>query len=302
MIVRDAIRKTKGYLGARIHGLAYNIDTVNGGCPVACPSCSVGSIGRRKGGRMPIELFRKILDKAEAESPGVRNVQLYAHSDPSMHPEAHLFIQECTDRKIPAIFSSVLQRPQCDWKKVIEARPRELRISFPGLEQMSYYQAGANPDEFLKNFYHLTALPRHKETTWTLGFHLYNDNGHELERARDMVEKTYTEQDKELITHLCNTPEDWMAQMRHSDFCACQSKQITIDSLGYVYLCQNVYSERFRMVHFLDSSVERIRREMMEHPFCVKCKEVAGNTYQENYSYLFGKDPVAKANKGRFKN
>jgi hypothetical protein len=310
--MREIKRKVFGYLGIKFRGMAFNIDLINGGCPVSCPSCAVGSLGRRKGGRMSLELFKKILDKAQREVK-IRNVQLYAYSDPTMHPDLHLFVRECRDRGIDSIVSTVLQRPQCDFKKVIEERPREFRISFPGLSKLSYYQGGGKASEFMSNFLKVVELPRYKETLWTMAFHVYNDNQKDLEMAEVMakfwglkfvplnsifmcndryVSKEYSEKDLELISHLVESPEKAMSSMKHSDFCFC-FKQVTIDALGMTDLCQNTYD--YHLKPFLDTPLKELVKMQKENEFCKKCRKIGGNSYQENYTYFFEKgNPVDK--------
>jgi len=259
-----------------------------------------------------------MLDKAQRESK-VRNVQLYAYSEPSTHPDLHQFVQECTDRQIPAIISTIGQYSRCDWRKVVDARPREIRISFPGWKHMAYYQRGATPERFNANFDKLMLLPRHKETTWTLGFHIYKDTAEEMPAAIELarryrlkfvplqaihmdngkhVSQNWTEADRELLSHLVESREDQVKRFIYSDFCYCQSKQITISADGRVWLCQLTYD--FPLGDFLDMSLKEIRKTIKEHPFCVLCKNVKGNVYQELYGYFFDEgSPVAKAEKGR---
>ena len=321
MVIRDMVRTLKGWLGVKVHGYAFNIDIVDGGCPVSCPSCAVGSIGRRPRHLMTIEMFRAILDKAQSECK-VRNVQTYAYSEPTMHPDLHLFLEECRSRKIPAIVSTVLQGTRCDWEKVIEARPREIRISFPGWKHMSYYQKGADPNRFNRNFETLMFhAKRYPETTWTMGYHIYKDTIEELPLAMALADRwclkfvplqaihmentknvsgEWTEQDRGLISRLIEPTEEEVKKYIHSEYCNCQSKQITISATGIVWLCQLTYT--FPLGDFLKMPFEEIRRQMMVHPFCPQCKAVKGNVLQEKYGYFFDKgDPVEKANKGRMK-
>lgn len=314
------VEEVKGWLGMKFRGITLNIDILNG-CVLNCPSCGVGIFGRRKAHRMPIEFFRKILNKAQNENK-VRKVQLYAYSEPCMHPDLHLFVDECRKRGIQSIVSTVLQATRCDFAKVIEARPTEFRISFAGLEQMSYYQRPAKPEIFRRKFDEVCKLPRYEETLWTMGFHLYRDNEHEMEIARKMahenklkfvvidsvlmpqernVEQQYTPQDLELISHLKKTSDQSISRMKKSDYCMCW-KQITIDATGMVYLCQLVYEDRFKLGNFLDMSNKEILRRIKTHPFCKKCTAIGANVYQAGYDDFTVKgDPVAIADRRRLK-
>ena len=304
----------------KLNGVSFNIDILNS-CCLACPSCAVGAIGRRKGGLMSIELFRQIMDKAQRECK-VRKVQLYAYSDPCLHPDLHLFVAELSKRGIVSTISTMLQTTHCDFAKVIEARPTEFRISFPGWEQMSYYQSRyAQIERFEKKIEEVCGLPRYKETNWTMAFHLYKDNGHEVERAKALakkhglhivilpaifmvnervVEKNYSEKDKELIAKLIETPEESISRMKfETDYCILW-KQITIDATGMVYLCQIVYEDRFKIVNFLEMPLPEIMRRIRTHHFCDGCMKQGGHTYQQCYDDAhFHKDPVAMADKRR---
>jgi pyruvate-formate lyase-activating enzyme len=321
MRLSDIYKEIKAWGGVKIYGIAYNIDIIDGSCPVSCPSCAVGSIGRRPKAVMSIEFFRKILDKAQAEGK-VRNVQLYAYSEPTTHPELHLFVQECTDRGIPAIVSTVLQFSRCDWKKVVEARPVEIRISFPGWKNMNYYQKGARPEVFNKNFEMMMTLPRYPETTWTMGFHVYKDTVDELSEAKALADynglkfvalpaihmandknatKDYSIQDKELISRLLEPMEQEIQKYVVSDWCVCY-KQVTISATGMTWLCQLTYLNKFQIGPFLDIPLKQLRKRIRTHSFCDSCKQAGGNVYQEKYGYFFEDgDPVAKADAGRLK-
>jgi MoaA/NifB/PqqE/SkfB family radical SAM enzyme len=269
---------------------------------------------------MTIDLFRKILDKAQSEMK-IRLVMLYVYSDPCMHKDLHLFVQECTDRGIKTWISTMLQVMNCDLEKVIEARPTEFRISFPGWEQMRYYQSkSADPLRFNANFEKVMELPRYPETKWTLFFHHYKDNGHEISEAQALaeynglkfipipsifmplerfIEGRYTEADRQLISRLWETPEEAVARMKRSSDCMLW-KQLTLDANGDVYLCQLVYEERFKLAHYLNTPWKAIRQMMKAHDFCTKCLEKGGDQYELCYSApATSLDPVGEANKKR---
>jgi hypothetical protein len=317
MNLRDRYRHMKGWAGVKVYGTAYNIDLQDTNCPVACPSCAIGSLGRRPRATMSMDMFKAILDKAQREGK-VRNVQLYAYSEPTMVANLHEYLEELRRRKIPAIISTIAQTSKCEWAKVVEARPREIRISFPGWKHMAYYQRGAKPEVFDGKFAYLMTMPRHPETIWTLGFHIYKDTLEELPRAKALAERyglkfvalpamhmensvtvrgTYPERDKELISRLLETPEEEAARYTYSDFCYCQSKQITISATGMTWLCQNTYNLG-PLSPFLDTPLGDLRKRIREHPFCPECKAAKQNLTQTRYGYWFENgDPVERANK-----
>ena len=316
-----------GWAGTKLKGISLNVDLLNG-CILRCPSCGVGSIGRRKSAMMNIQTFREILDWVGK----IRRVMLYVYSDACMHPNLHLFVQECTDRGIDVWISTMLQSTRCDFEKVIEAKPTEFRISFPGWDHMGFYQPPAKTRLFNKKFKQVVRLPRYSETTWTMAFHLYRDNTAEVETAKALaednglkfvalpsifmvgekvVEKNYSEQDLELISHLVETPEEAIARIKKSDYCQ-MWKQITLDAKGDIYLCQLLYEDRFRLGNFRDKvpfpnqnlSMSRKYAEHLikTHPFCNKCTTSGMNVYQNCYSeFIKYDDPVGDAEKRRSK-
>lgn len=246
---------------------------------------------------------------------------LYVYSDPCMHKDLHLFVQECTDRGIDTWISTMLQATNCDFASVIEARPTEFRISYPGLEQMSYYQSPkALRDRFSLKLAEVAKLPRHKETTWTLFFHHYRDNSHELLDAEILsarydlklvvipaifmvlekfIRSDYSEADLALISKLWETPEEATSRMKRSSDCVLW-KQLTLDATGSVYLCQLVYGDEFKLAYYLDTPWKEIRHRMREHAFCTECLSKGGDQYQLCYAPpATSSDPVGEANAKR---
>lgn len=222
-----SLQQIKDFVGVKVNGVSLNIDLING-CCLSCASCAVGSIGTKRKGMMTYDKFCQILDKAQSEFK-VRHVQLYMYSDPCMHKDLHFFVQECTNRGIPSWISTMLQVTNCDFNRVIDARPAEFRISMPGFDNMSRFQGGADPKRFKQKFHSVCELPRHKETKWVLCWHSYKDNSHEEEAMRRLasangltffklpaifmplekyVNGDYSEQDREIISHLWESPEE----------------------------------------------------------------------------------------------
>lgn len=306
--------------GARINGVTINVDIVNA-CCLSCPSCAVGSIGTKRKGIMSIETFRRVLDKAQSEMK-IRLVRMYTYSDALMHKDADLFFAECTKRGLESWSSTMLQVINCDLRKVIEARPKEFRISFPGFEQMSYYQSkAAHPDRFRRNFAEAMKLPRHPETVWTLMFHRYNDNGHEVEAARKMaednglkfvdinaifmplelyVEQRYSPADHVLLSRLIETPEVAAATMRRTKTCRMWYKELTLDANADTFLCELVYEERFKIGNYFHLTWKQIQSIFENHSFCGKCLEMGANELQNCYAPpAYSDNPALEANKKR---
>ena len=317
-IALAVLEEIKGWYGVKRYGVALNIDLINT-CPLKCPSCAVGSIGGRKPAIMDFGDFCYILDKIGK----IRHVQFYMYSDPCLHPKLDKYVWECTKRGIPSYISTVLQRTNCDFRKLIEARPSEFRISFAGWDKMYYYQAGAEKEIFDRKVEEVCALPRYPETKWTMVFHLYNDNHNEVSKAKKLAEKhklhfviipsifmpcekvveqNYSDQDLRLIDCLLQTPEQSISKMKfHDDYCLLW-KQISVDALGRVYLCQLVYEDRFIVGDIFRDSIKGLMQRIKKHPFCRKCTKVGGHVYQYCYAdFLKYNDPVGHANKRRIK-
>jgi len=295
----------------------FVIDIINA-CSLRCPSCPIAAYPPRKG-KMAIELFRAILDKAQREAK-ISHIQMYSFSDACLHPALHLFIREATSRGIGTYLSTMLQRTMCDFAKVIDARPTEFRVSFPGWKKMSYYQRGADPERFDKTFAEVMKLPRHKETLWSMVFHWYKDNLDEFPAVKKLAEDNglklvvipaifmvpekivsgeYTQQDKELISRLLETPEECIAGMRKrtTDYCQCWD-QITIDAQGDVMLCQLVFEERFKLMPFLGHPLPEIRKAIRSHSFCSGCLAKGINAYNELYAdFTVSDDPIGDMDK-----
>lgn len=309
----------KGWLGSKLRGISYNIDLAQS-CVLRCPSCAVGSIGGRKPYLMPLDTFKRFLDKAQSESK-IRHIQLYIYSDPCQHPLLHLFLKECTERGIKTWISTMLQTTFCNFEKVIEARPTEFRISMPGWKHMRYYQGGAKVERFDKKFQEVVRLPRYPETTWTMAYHVYRDNQDEIGRARNLAERngikfvalpsifmpmevyvegSYSMQDREVIGRMLETPEEATSRMKHSDYCQC-FKQVALDAHLKVYLCQLIYRQDFVIAqNFLATPLKELMARQRRHEFCGLCMAKKGNQYQACYSeFVSADDPIADANKKR---
>jgi len=308
--------RLKGDLGVALKGIALNVDLLNG-CHMRCPSCAVGSFGRRPHKLMDLDKFKRILDWAGH----VRRVMLYVYSDPCMHPLLHLFVRECYDRGIDSWISTVLQGTTCNFDKVLKEKPTEFRISFAGWDHMEYYQKNARKQVFNRKIRKVCSLPQNVATDWTMAFHVYRDNQHEIPRAKALAEKyklkfvalpcifmvgekivrkDYSEQDLELISRLVETPEEAIASMKHDRTYCKMWKQITLDAKGDLYLCQLLYQDEFRLGNFEELSRSQVLKAMRTHPFCRECMQSGMHTYQECYGeFIKYDDPITYAEKKR---
>lgn len=319
--LRTQHKRIHGYLGTRIRGYNVQVDIVDA-CPMRCPTCPTGMETSRDGHRMSIDLFRRILDKMQSEVK-VRRIQLYRWGDPLLHKELHKFIEECRHREIPVTTSSVLQSYQCDFEKVFAAGPEEFRLSFTGWEHMHEYQKNATAERFVMNLERLSRYPRNPLTRWSLFFHLYRDNVHELPKVHQLckdfnlqlvffpatymmydriITRKYDEADMAIINRLLETPEENIARIKNaSDYCPMQSKEITLDSYGNMQLCQLMYPPEYRMGNFLEVPLKELRKKIMRHAMCPNCKAAGVPGYTLIFAQpIFYEDPVAIANKGKY--
>jgi hypothetical protein len=282
----------------------------------------VSVFGPRDGEMMTLDRFRAILDKLQSEAK-VRVAHLYMKGEPTLNKDLPLLVAELTRRKIKSSVSTVLQTVKCDLSELIEAKPSEFRISYPGLNFIEKYQKGS-PRKFMENLRKVVTLPRYPETKWVLFHQLYKDTGgQELENSRNLaklfnlklevvpsihmvsehiIDKQYTEAERELISNLLETPEESIARMdTRSRYCL-QWKHVTLDAMGDAYVCTLMYEEQFKIGNFLDIPLKELQRIIRSHPICGPCMEVGNNIYQACYSEFIENDnPVATANKKRLK-
>lgn len=321
MTLRTAVDEAKGYLGLKFKGITLVVEPANT-CCCRCPSCPVSVFGPRAGEMMTPGLFTAILDKTEREAGSVRVCHLYFKGEPTLNKQLPELVAELTRRKIPSSVSTVLQTVKCDLRDLIEARPSEFRVSFPGLNFIEKYQKGS-PRRFMENLRFAATLPRYPETRWVMLYQVYRDNqGQDLESAKSlakmygfdfiplpaiymvsehMIDKSYTETDKALIADLIETPEESVARMDTSSrWCACW-KQLTIDAKGDVFVCTLLYDEKYNLGPFLDKPLSYFQKAM-RHEACGPCMESGNHVYQACYDeFITHKDPVTSANRKRLK-
>jgi hypothetical protein len=117
-----------------------------------------------------------------------------------------------------------------------------------------------------------------------------------------MVEGRYSDQDKEIISHLLETPEQCVQRLKFStDYCLLW-KQITMDAKANVYLCQLIYEDRFIVGNYLEDSTKSLIKKIKTHPFCKPCMRVGAHAYQYLYADFYKyENPIQVANRRRFK-
>ena len=122
-------------------------------CNLNCPLCPTGSkYGKRKGGFMSLEIFRRILDEV---GDFLISVILYGWGEPFLNRELPEMIAECTARNILTITST---NGNCtitieDALRVVDSGLSVLVIALDGSNQETYqrYRSGGNVEK-VKHF------------------------------------------------------------------------------------------------------------------------------------------------------
>jgi len=310
----------------KFSGFQLLIDVVDA-CSVRCPTCPTGTLTSRDGHKMDIDTFRRVLDKAQAECK-LQKVQLYRWSDPLLHPQIHLFAQECFNRGLHVSTSSVLQHTNCDFEKLLSVGLTEFRVSFSGWMGMRYTQRGATPEKFIAKLDAISKYPKHPSTKLVFFFHLYEHSITEMARAKELATKYgyefyafpathmnydhtiegYTEEDDpDILRMLLETPEENIARFKKKptkdDYCFMQEKEITLDSYARMQQCQMMYSSKYIRGDFLTTPLKDLRRSIMNNPLCLKCKACG----IPKYAMIFAdpavvKEPIVHADEDKYVN
>ena len=325
MNLRAAYQRARGYVGMKVNGVSFLIDIIDA-CSSRCPSCPVGIYPSKGGHKMMMDVFRKVLDKAESECK-IRKVQLYRWCDPLLHPLVHEFVEECVRRGIRASVSSDLQATTCDFPKLMLSGLAEFRVSFSGWRGMHYYQRPATPEKFFKKFDYINSLPCHSSTKKVMFFHIYKDNEDEVHRARviaganryefvafpatymmydRIVNQSYLPEDEEILRRLLETPEENIARFkhrpRHDDYCELQEKEVVLDSYGRMKQCQLMgFWDEYNRGDFLTIPMKDIRKKIMTDPMCPRCKATGVPTYSLIFADpAVAEDPISSADDDKY--
>lgn len=277
-------------------GYSYVIDVINA-CPLRCPSCPIGHEHKPNGAVMSLELFRAILDKAEREGR-IKKIDLNNWSDSLIHRDLHLFVREAIARGHPTQISTTLNRWTCDLPAVMLEGLSVFRISTSGIKEYAKTHRGGNADRVLGNMNALSKMPRHPNTEVIVTFHRYKHNLDEeavMESiARNfgfgftaydasfcgidkIMAESYTEEDRETLAMLRQSPAEVLAGVKRMDYCFHQTKQIVIDAEAKVSLCCGTYNQIGPS--FLDTPLAEVQRWKRTHPLCGDCIRMKLNRY-----------------------
>jgi hypothetical protein len=120
----------------------------------------------------------------------------------------------------------------------------------------------------------------------------------------NIVSGEYPPYDKLILSRLPETPEQNIARFKKkpksTDYCLMQSKQVTLDSYGRMYLCQMMYNSKTG--DYLKVPLKDLRRQILASEFCPKCKASGVPMYARCYGDpIVWDNPVEEANKGKYK-
>lgn len=165
-------------------------------CNLRCPTCTKGNQAAVDGlkydhqtGIMDMDLMERILDKMARENPQAL-VYCYGNSEIWLHPRLPECVAAVKKRGLSPQLSSNLNYVQ-RVEETLEAGPDLIIISLSGWTQEVYEKghAGGRIDKVKANMRILAeannARPLEKRVKILVNFHVYLDNGHEIEPMRE---------------------------------------------------------------------------------------------------------------------
>jgi len=171
------LREECDFIGyTRLKPNDYAID-ITGACNLRCISCphAYNNPVERKGGIMPLDTFKKVLDKIIVEAPFVGNVQLYQWGEPTLHKQLPQILNYADGLGIKCAISSNLNVP-ADYESIIKAKPEWLRLSTSGwASRYEITHTLGKWDTFTHNLREVCRLRKawHPEMKVELYYHLY---------------------------------------------------------------------------------------------------------------------------------
>ena len=289
--------------------VSFSIDVVSN-CNLSCPTCPVDNWPKESWtgakGIMDAALLHQLLRKAIGECL-VGNVNLYAYTEPLLHPKLPELIAIVKSYALRCTISTNLNVMR-DAGALLAARPDAIRISVSGFHQDTYGITHAGGDiEAVKK--HMRALADAKrrmasKTAIVVLFHKYKTNLDDLPLMKDFarslglgfeecwanffpLEKvlTYTKpelalaeitaKDLQIIDRLAVTLTDVvaLASRTPADSCTLQDSAVVLDVTGHVYLCCEAAMDatRNRIASYLDTTLETVQARKKQHSLCTTC-------------------------------
>jgi len=164
---------------------------INSACNLRCPSCTKGNKEgyEHQTGFMDMELMEKVLDKIKSENPNAI-VFTYGNSEPFLHPKLPECIRAIKARGLhPELSTNMNHIQRVD--ELLDAAPDLMIISLSGFTQAVYVKghAGGDIEKVKRNMMTLAhtnnARPLDQRVKIMVNYHVYNDNGHEVELMRE---------------------------------------------------------------------------------------------------------------------
>lgn len=284
------------------------IDIV-GSCNLSCPSCPSGAPKKNRGGKMSLDMFRRILAKLEKEQPGA-TVSIFNWTEPMVHLQIADFIEAIRPHGLKSRISSNLNIIR-DVDRIAAASPDYMTISLSGFTQDVYVvgHEGGEIEVVKENMRLLSgALKKAKATTEvTVYYHKYLHNLHEvdlmkqyaeslgfsfgagwayympIERVQAYIEGRLPPSEVEFIEgrfalNIKKAMET--AKQFRDEPCLFPTTQLTIDCRGNVQLCCSVYDAgRFTIGSYLDSPWNEIEHKLQTHSYCSECGQNGLHVY-----------------------
>ena len=167
---------------------------INSACNLKCPTCTKGNQGEtaglkyeHKNGLMDWDLMERCIDKIKNEN-NEAIVFLYGNSEPFLHPRLPECIAAVKARGLRCELSTNLNHVQ-RVEETLDARPDFMIISLSGFTQEVYVKghAGGNISKVKANMAILGEANRTRQIPISVNYHVYKDNGHELEVMREFA-------------------------------------------------------------------------------------------------------------------
>jgi MoaA/NifB/PqqE/SkfB family radical SAM enzyme len=280
---------------------------VSGHCNLRCPSCPNGNYAEvQPKGYISLGLYREVLKKIAAESPGRETVlYLLNWGEPTLHPELPRLIEMARELGLRPHLSSNLAAPK-NLKDIVKAGPASLRISISGYFPETYARTHAPGDVWMvkSNVYRLRSFMDQSGADFPVSF-FYHKYRHNLDADFKKMAELAAEVrfpltalwaqyfplekllgyyagnpdpgDQPLLDLMVVTPEEFrgvsLARRDACPDCVLRASQMCVDFDGAVSLCCASYDRKhFLEGTFLDLTHRDLQAQKYRHPLCGLCR------------------------------
>jgi organic radical activating enzyme len=289
----------------------YAIDIV-GTCNLKCPSCA-----RREKytdlraapaykGLMNYDLFLRVLDKIEENSPNQKNIiGLYVWGEPLMHNRIGDIVTEIGRRGWEAHISTNGNATK-HLESAIKAKPKAFSISVSGFEKETYnatHYLGEVETVMSTIFLAWNLIKRHSpDTDFLIHYHLYKDNGGEnlatLQRILAALKCDYmfsvgqvlalddvldvfdgrgnlADEKTNVLNKLIFSPQDWQRmslEVAHEHCDQIEGDWVIINADASVSLCCATFGDEYKLFpSYLDTTDKQIFAARRASKVCARC-------------------------------